>query len=346
MTFESIKAFFGIRPKQIESARQDKKLQNVKTSSQSCDVDSVYNVLGVSSRATFLASQNIQSKKAESGAPLTEVDVESLKQELLNFCKEDKMFSYLNEEETTNILNAITQGATKEIALNRLENFKKMRNTSFLDRVCDGKSNASFILDNVEDFEAVFNRDNCRAMMADLWALIDMTDNKQILNELKKYSSNPKEFVSKAQAMIYDSKEHDIKFGDENVVVDTAFLVHLLSEYQDWRGYEEFNEMVENLTEKNHRNSGELNYYKLAEGILRQKPELNVIVNMYKSYINIYANNTSAEALIQKRQEFFEMIEQKGYFPKEVELRTIVPDKNALFSPQKTCQVLSEKGII
>ena len=152
--------------------------------------------------------------------------------------------------------------------------------------------------------------------------------------------------MSFAQMVLYDSKEHDINFGDETVVVDSAFLIHLLSEFQDWRGYEEFNEMVENLTERNHRNKGELNYYKLAEGILRQKPELYEVVRMYQSYINVYSNNMSAEKLIQKRQEFFEKMEQRGILPKAVELRTIVPDKNALVSPQKTCQVLYDKGVV
>lgn len=221
-----------------------------------------------------------------------------------------------------------------------------MRTLYFLDSVYSGKPNASFILDNLEDFETVFKRDNCRTMIPDLSELIDVIDNKRVLSKLKTCSSNPRDFESCAQMLLYDSKEHDIKFGDERVIVDTAFLVYLLSEYQDWRGYDEFNRNVENLTEKSYRNSGELNYYKLAEGILRQKPELYQIVNMYESYINVYANNTSPEELIQKRKEFFEMIERKGYFPKEVELKTIVPEENALISPKKTCKILHEKGVV
>lgn len=346
MNFEDIRALFGIKPKTVKSLSENNSSVNSQEHNKDCDFNDAYETVGESSRAEFLATQNIQSKKAKSKALLSEADVESLKKELLKVCNEDEMLSFLSDKESTNILNAITEDATREIALKRLENFKKMRTVDLLDNICSGKPNASFILDNLEDFEIVFNRENSRILMADLSDLINLTDNKEILGKLKEHASDSKEFLSFAQMVLYDSKDHDINFGDETVVVDSAFLIHLLSEFQDWRGYEEFNEMVENLTERSHRNKGELNYYKLAEGILRQKPELYEVVRMYQSYINVYANNMSAEKLIQKRQEFFEKMEQRGILPKAVELRTIVPDKNALLSPQKTCQVLYAKGVI
>lgn len=345
MNFESIKSLFRIKTKPVNISSENNTPTNSQEYNKDCDFDNAYETIGVSSRASFLASQNIQNKKRESQTPLTDVDITNLKTDIKNFCEKDKILSNLNDDEMTNVINAITQDATKEVALKRMDNFKKIKTLALYSSIFEGKPNSSFILDNVDDFNKIFNRENSRLLFADLFSLIDCADKKEVLDELKKYADDPIDLAANATMILYNSKEHTRGFGDEIVEVDSAFLLNLLSEYQDWRGYEKFNEQVEKLTEKNHRNSNETNYYKLAEGILMQKPQLYDIVNLYRSYINIRCKDVDPETAIRYKQHFLDELDTTGMLPHKVELKTIVPDDNALSSPARTCEIICEQGL-
>jgi len=98
MNFESIRALFGIKPKTINSSSENNSSANSQDQNKDCDFYNAYETIGESGRAEFLASQNIQSKKAKSKASLTEADVENLKKELLKFCNEDKILYCLNKQ--------------------------------------------------------------------------------------------------------------------------------------------------------------------------------------------------------------------------------------------------------
>lgn len=339
MNFDKIIGFFI--PKDINSNEKTIKQEKNKPKHTNKNFKEAYKTLSSSSKAEFLANQKIQNKNINTKTPLTPQDIENIKNEVSDFYKNIS----INEKEISNITNAITTNATKEIADKRLNKMKSLKNIYLQESIFDGNPNSTFILDNADKFEQIFNGENCRMMFADIYSLIEATDNEKTLNSLLKHSSDPIDFASNATNILYNTKEHKIAYGDEIVNVDSAFLVNLLSEYQDWRGYEEFNKMVENLTEKNHRNSGELNYYKLAEGILRQKPELYDIINLYTNYINQRCVDVDEETAIERKEIFFEDLDKSGLLRKNVALKTIVPDDNALTSPKKTCALMNEMGI-
>ena len=67
-------------------------------------------------------------------------------------------------------------------------------------------------------------------------------------------------------------------------------------------------------------------YYKVAEGILYQRPELAQIAKDYQEYTSKKGN----KEIFSYIKQFFEDLENSGRLPKEIELKTIVPDENAL----------------
>jgi len=98
--------------------------------------------------------------------------------------------------------------------------------------------------------------------------------------------------------------------------------------------------MVLSLVEKSHRNPQELQYNQIVEGILTQKPELAEIAN----HCLEMGKNLSGDEYLKAEKEYFDSLEKEGkLLPKEIELKTIVPDENAPTLPSQTLRIFTER---
>jgi len=140
---------------------------------------------------------------------------------------------------------------------------------------------------------------------------------------------------------IYNSKPHEIKFGTEKVKVDSSEIISLLTGISSLSctqtsSYDKFNETVKKLIVQEYRQN-QPQYAQIAEAIMIQKPELAQIAKFYTE-LNAKWNTwlDDSNDVIRKQKQFFDTLDQKGILPKEIELKTMVPDQNALLNPNDT----------
>ena len=140
---------------------------------------------------------------------------------------------------------------------------------------------------------------------------------------------------------MYNSTEHNVSFGEERVIVDSAEIIALLSGIQSIstireNNYDKFNNTVSSIVEENHRDE-RLHYNQIAEGILQQSPKLAMIAKDYGEYAkNIGQKNLSFGLKMDALTQYFSELDESGLLPKQIELKTIVPDENALLYPEHT----------
>ena len=193
--------------------------------------------------------------------------------------------------------------------------------------------NAGFILDNYKTiYDKIILNDNFQDLGPDKFNFVKFitSDNLQkIINTIDK-----PEFPNLVKSTIYDSKNHNVELGNETVKINSALLVHLLTG-QQYSSETEFNKAVNGLTEVNHRIESDniCPYNQIAEGILTQKPELAQIAKEFQKHISKGGN----------ADKFFKELEKSGRLPHEIELKTIVPDKNALIVPSDLLDVFIER---
>ena len=241
---------------------------------------------------------------------------------------------YLSENEFKILLSNITQNSNNDLKLiiKRLNTINKEDHLYFYSLVDDIQPNSGFILDNFSIVNSrIFQNRNFRSLGPDQGSFINIIskDNLQkILDNIEK--SDFRKFATK---LIYNSKKHNIAFGDEVVKINSSEIISLLSERQSLSYFEEgsstsFNRAINSLTETSHRIMSDdiCPYYKVAEGILYQRPELAQIAKDYQEYTSKKGN----KEIVSYIKQFFEDLENSGRLPKEIELKTIVPDENAL----------------
>lgn len=238
-------------------------------------------------------------------------------------------------EELEFLISNIASGTNDDInVITKRLNIINEANPRYLqDFLNKNMGNAGFILDNYKIiYDKIILNDNFQDLGPDKFNFVKFitSDNLQkIIDTIDK-----PEFPNLVKSTIYDSKNHNVELGNETVKINSALLVHLLTG-QQYSSATEFNKAVNGLTEANHRIESDniCLYNQIAEGILTQKPELAQIAKEFQKHISKGGN----------ADKFFKELEKSGRLPHEIELKTIVPDKNALIVPSDLLDVFIER---
>lgn len=238
-------------------------------------------------------------------------------------------------EELEFLISNIASGTNDDInVITKRLNIINEANPRYLqDFLNKNMGNAGFILDNYKIiYDKIILNDNFQDLGPDKFNFVKFitSDNLQkIIDTIDK-----PEFPNLVKSTIYDSKNHNVELGNETVKINSALLVHLLTG-QQYSSATEFNKAVNGLTEANHRIESDniCPYNQIAEGILTQKPELAKIAKEFQKHISKGGN----------ADKFFKELEKSGRLPHEIELKTIVPDKNALIIPSDLLDVFIER---
>lgn len=238
-------------------------------------------------------------------------------------------------EELEFLISNIASGTNDDInVITKRLNIINEANPRYLqDFLNKNMENAGFILDNYKIiYDKIILNDNFQDLGPDKFNFVKFitSDNLQkIIDTIDK-----PEFPNLVKSTIYDSKNHNVELGNETVKINSALLVHLLTG-QQYSSETEFNKAVNGLTEANHRIKSDniCPYNQIAEGILTQKPELAQIAKEFQKHISKGGN----------ADKFFKELEKSGRLPHEIELKTIVPDKNALIVPSDLLDVFIER---
>lgn len=238
-----------------------------------------------------------------------------------------------NKKELDNLFHNITQssGGDFNVIEKRLSTINNSKSTYMYSLFEKKLNNAGFILDNFDVINSkIFTNKNFRMMRPDQFDLTNLLSKQNLKDVIQKIDSP--DFRKFANKLIYDSKEHKILFGNETVKLDSSDIVSLLSERQAisyMKGdTKTFNQSINSLTEKSYRICSDYicPYNKVAEGILTQKPELAQIAKDYQKYLSEYVSGDR----IRYMERFFENLDASVRLSKVIELKTIVPDENAL----------------
>lgn len=238
-------------------------------------------------------------------------------------------------EELEFLISNIASGTNDDINVitKRLNIINKANPRYLQDFLNKNMENAGFILDNYKIiYDKIILNDNFQDLGPDKFNFVKFitSDNLQkIIDTIDK-----PEFPNLVKSTIYDSKNHNVELGNETVKINSALLIHLLTG-QQYSSATEFNKAVNGLTEANHRIESDniCPYNQIAEGILTQKPELAQIAKEFQKHISKGGN----------ADNFFKELEKSGRLPHEIELKTIVPDKNALIVPSDLLDVFIER---
>ena len=256
----------------------------------------------------------------------------------------------LSENEFKILLSNITQNSNNDLKLiiKRLNTINKEEHVYFYSLIDDIQPNSGFILDNFSIVNSrIFQNRNFKSLGPDQRSFINIIskDNLQkILDNIDNIEKS--DFRKFATKLIYNSKKHNIAFGDEVVKINSSEIISLLSERQSLSYFEEgsatsFNRAINSLTETSHRIMSDdiCPYYKVAEGILYQRPELAQIAKDYQEYTSKKGN----KEIVSYIKQFFEDLENSGRLPKEIDLKTIVPDENALVSQSNLLDIFIDR---
>ena len=246
-----------------------------------------------------------------------------------------KRYKNKTPEELEFLISNIARGTNDDInVITKRLNIINEANPRYLqDLLNKNMGNAGFILDNYKIiYDKIILNDNFQDLGPDKFNFVKFitSDNLQkIIDTIDK-----PEFPNLVKSTIYDSKNHNVELGNETVKINSALLVHLLTG-QQYSSETEFNKAVNGLTEANHRIESDniCPYNQIAEGILTQKPELAQIAKEFQKHISKGGN----------ADKFFKELEKSGRLPHEIELKTIVPDKNALVVPSDLLDVFIER---
>ncbi len=256
----------------------------------------------------------------------------------------------------TSSLSKIVKRGTEEdpqLLIKRIDLLKKLDKSDaelleeliFLE-FCNNQ-NTSFLLDKIEEIKKVFEEKqvSSRSFYA---------NQREVLNVLvpENYETfldcaKNEELIGEdfAALVMYKAKPHKIELGNETVKVDSNEIISLISGQQSIstvreNSYKKFEETVNSLIAKDYEKSEQQYYYKIVEGILSQKPELAQIAVDYNNYASIYAKkDLSNEEYYNAMENYFIKLEKEGILPPEIELKSIVPDENALINPEMTLKL-------
>ena len=202
-----------------------------------------------------------------------------------------------------------------------------------------GNKNTSFLLDNLSEINNILEKKQVpREIKKEVLSLLNRDNIEKFKTLVEDESLTGKEFAIMA---MYNSTEHNIAFGEESVIVDSAEIIALLSGIQSLstirdNNYDKFNNTVSSLVEENYRDE-RLHYNQIAEGILKQCPKLAMIAKDYGEYARkIGQEDLSFGLKMDAFTQYFNELDESGLLPKQIELKTIVPDENALLYPDHT----------
>lgn len=201
--------------------------------------------------------------------------------------------------------------------------------------------NSDFLIDNLEEISSILTDKKMQVMFPLQYDLIEALDRKG-LNILAKTSS-PNEFKEEASKIIYNSCEHEIKFGEKLVTVDSAEVIAIISGLQSLSYLKNgnsslFEKTVSQIADVSELNNGEQLYYKIVEGILKQRPDLIKITEELNMAIE-----TSKMPILATMSKFFDEKAKTGELPPEITLHTVIPDENALMVPNITFSICKSK---
>ena len=221
-----------------------------------------------------------------------------------------------------------------------------LRNVVFVGR--KDPETAAFLIDNQKEINKILADKKLSGMpMRDLIEVLNKENYPKFLELAKNTELTGKNF---AAPFIYGAKSHVVAFGNETVKVPSEAVVSLLSGVDSFsvmktKSYDAFNEMVQRLVADGYK-TGDPQYYQIAEGILTQKPELAKIADEYIKYSNSLqkAGIYNESEMIEELEGFFEYYRKYANLPQEIELKTIIPDENALNSTRMTLSVFKSKN--
>lgn len=211
----------------------------------------------------------------------------------------------------------------------------------------DGNQHTSFLFDQIETIKNIFKEkqittDNFEIGQEQILGCITPENYNTFLECAENENSVGDDF---ATLVMYKIQPHKIEFGNETAKVDSREIISLLSDCQSIstireNDYTKFEEAVNSLVAKDYEKKGQQYYSKIVEGILSQKPELAEIANDYRKYIEGFQNkNLTNEQYINVIEGYFIRLELSGILPQQIELKTIIPDENALPYPIKTLKL-------
>jgi len=220
--------------------------------------------------------------------------------------------------------------------------------------ICENKSNLSymicecnfdnsdFLIDNMERINSVLTRKILRKIEPNSKKLYNVLGEKE-LNLLSSCGTDTTKIVKLAKQIIYDATPHNIKFGKNIRTVDSSDVIAIVSgkmslSYFKTGNSKKFEDTVLELTEIAKPEKGEQYYYKIAEGILQQRPDLVPIVDELKETIK-----TSSSPILETLTKFFRDKFMSGELPKTITLQTIIPDDNALILPEDTFNIFKNR---
>ena len=202
-----------------------------------------------------------------------------------------------------------------------------------------GNENTSFLLDNLSEINKILEKKQVPKEIKKAVLSLLNSDNIEKFKALAENESlTGEEFAIMA---MYNSTEHNVTFGEERVIVDSAEIIALLSGIQSLStirddNYDKFNNTVSSLVEENYRDE-RLHYNQITEGILKQNPKLAMIAKDYSEYARkVGEKDLSFGLKMDAFEQYFNELDESGLLPKQIELKTIVPDENALLYPDHT----------
>lgn len=315
------------------------------------------NISGLKFCTSELGSTSMQTSKRilNGNTSFEEVVTKPLKSSEIdvgNFIKSNlsKDFSTIEEREMKCLIENLTKDSNNDINIikKRLNVVNAQQHTYIYSLLEKKDKNAGFILDNFDTIsKQIFYNKNFTRLGPDNQELVKLISKDNLQDIIKHINTNNiEDFEKYVSKLLYDSKPHNIRLGDEVVNIDSSEIISLLSATQSPSYFRTgtsvpFNKSINKLTEITHRvNSDDIcPYYKLAEGILVQKPELGQIAQTYKQYM-AKRGNKDIETYI---NEFFNNLEKSRQLPKQIELRTVVPDENALMRQDKLLDIFLER---
>lgn len=203
----------------------------------------------------------------------------------------------------------------------------------------------AFLLDNITTINKIMTLK--RIAEYDQLEIFKILDKKNY-NEFLEIAESKHCGTKLVTEFIYKQRPHEIKFGETLVLVDSSEIISFLTgitslSFSKSSSHAKSNETLKNLIIKNYWNDS-ITPSEIVEGILTQKP---ILTKIAKKYIQLNAKwNTwlnDNDDVIRKQEQFFETLANQGILDKEIELKQMIPDKNALPNPQQTLELLYEK---
>ena len=241
-----------------------------------------------------------------------------------------------NPEEIEVLFNNINRNANNDVELlmKRCKTLFETKSHLSLN-ICENNfNNSDFLIDNIEKINSILTRNVYRKIGPDIDKFYSALGEKE-LKLLASCQNDIKKLQEVIPQIIYDSTPHNISFGKNFKTVDSSDVISIISgeqslSYFETGSSEHFENTVLKLTETSPQ-QGEQYYYKISEGILRQRPDLIKIVDELNTTIE-----TSSLPIEETLANFFKSKRTSGELPKTITLQTIIPDENALILPKDT----------